>query len=156
MGPLYHYVVAYFLGGFTLIPLLLCVIFLHAYQTQPIVDPTSPPTNTGLDLTRAERDAAKQELKNIPAEPTPRTLEPDGVASYFAVCREYVVGGVDGKPPERTASHTTTTHSESPSVYQTMYRSLFERGKTHIPSLEAHANKSKKTRNVFFVVIRYV
>jgi len=156
MGTIVAYLVVYFLGGITFIPVLLLALFYHAYKTQPIVDPSSPGTNRGLDLTVAEEDAAKETLKNVPIGPLPRTHEPDGVASYFAVCREYVPGGVDGKPPERNPSRPASVLSESPSVYQSMYRSLFERGKSHSPSLEGNHQKSKKTRNVFFVVIRYV
>lgn len=153
MGSPYYYVVAYLLGGFTFMPLLIAALFYHAYKTQPVVD-SSAPSRSSLKLTSVERDAAKEELKSIPIESFARTNRHDGVASYFAVCRHYVAGGVDGKPPERNTSSTAMNHGESPSVYQSMYRSLVGRGKAHASSLEGHLHKSKKIKMVYFVVIR--
>lgn len=85
-----------------------------------------------------------------------RTHEPDVCAGYFAVCREYVPGGVNGKPPDRTTPAGTVVAVESPSVYQSMYRSIFDRNKTTSPTIDAANNKNKKARNVFYVVLRYV
>jgi hypothetical protein len=84
-----------------------------------------------------------------------RTDEPDTFAGYFAVCREYVPGGVNGKPPDRTTPAGATVAMESPSVYQSMYRSIFDRNKAASPSLDATNARSKKARNVFYVVLRY-
>jgi hypothetical protein len=85
-----------------------------------------------------------------------RTHEADVFAGYFAVCREYVPGGVNGKPPERTTPAGAVVAMESPSVYQSMYRSIFDRNKTTSPSMDASNARSKKARNVFYVVLRYV
>jgi hypothetical protein len=85
-----------------------------------------------------------------------RAHEPDACAGYFAVCREYVPGGVNGKPPDRTTPAGAVVSVESPSVYQSMYRSIFDRNKTMSPTIEASNAKSKKARNVFYVVLRYV
>jgi hypothetical protein len=85
-----------------------------------------------------------------------RTDEPDTFAGYFAVCREYVPGGVNGKPPDRTTPAGAVVSMESPSVYQSMYRSIFDRNKTTSPSMDASNVRSKKARNVFYVVLRYV
>ena len=77
-------------------------------------------------------------------------------AGYFAVCREYVPGGVNGKPPERTTPAGAVIATESPSVYQSMYRSLFDRKQS--PSLDGGKGNGKlvkKARNVFFVVLRH-
>jgi len=79
---------------------------------------------------------------------------PDVASGYFAVCREYVPGGINGKPPERTTPAGAVTAMESPSVYQSMYRSIFDRNKTTSPSINATQGKSKKARNVFYVVLR--
>lgn len=85
-----------------------------------------------------------------------RTDEPDTFAGYFAVCREYVPGGVNGKPPDRTTPAGAVVSMESPSVYQSMYRSIFDRNKAASPSIDAAANaRNKKARNVFYVVLRY-
>jgi hypothetical protein len=85
-----------------------------------------------------------------------RTHEPDACAGYFAVCREYVPGGVNGKPPDRTTPAGAVVAVESPSVYQSIYRGIFDRNKTTSPSIEATNAKNKKARNVFYVVLRYV
>lgn len=71
-------------------------------------------------------------------------------------CREYVPGGVNGKPPERTTPMGSVVAMESPSVYQSMYRSIFDRRQS--PSLEpgkGNAKFVKKARNVFYVVLRH-
>ncbi|CAN9132221.1 unnamed protein product [Alternaria alternata] len=83
-----------------------------------------------------------------------RTHEPDACAGYFAVCREYVPGGVNGKPPDRTTPAGAVVAVESPSVYQSIYRGIFDRNKTTSPSIEATNAKNKKARNVFYVVLR--
>lgn len=85
-----------------------------------------------------------------------RTEEPDSFAGYFAVCREYVPGGVNGKPPDRTTPAGAVVSMESPSVYQSMYRSIFDRNKAASPSIDAANVRNKKARNVFYVVLRYV
>jgi len=81
---------------------------------------------------------------------------PDVCAGYFAVCREYVPGGVNGKPPDRTTPAGAVVSMESPSVYQSMYRSLFDRNKTTSPTIDATHARNKKARNVFYVVLRYI
>ena len=84
-----------------------------------------------------------------------RGHEPDVAAGYFAVCREYVPGGINGKPPERTTPAGAVIAAESPSVYQSMYRSLFDRKQG--PSLDTgkgNGKSTKRARNVFFVVLR--
>ena len=78
-------------------------------------------------------------------------------AGYFAVCREYVPGGVNGKPPERTTPAGEVIAPESPSVYQSMYRSIFDRQqKPTIEPAKANGRPAKKTNIVFFVVLRYI
>jgi len=84
-----------------------------------------------------------------------RDHEPDTFAGYFAVCREYVPGGVNGKPPDRTTPAGAVVSMESPSVYQSMYRSIFDRNKTTSPSIDAANTRNKRARNVFYVVLRY-
>jgi hypothetical protein len=120
----------YLLGGFTFIPLLLLTLIIHAYLTFPVRD---------VKGKQLERD------EGIETELDGTGLEDDDAAGYFAVCREYVPGGVNGKPPERTTPvGSTTIASPSPSVYQTMYRSIFDRkGKA-------------RGSNVFYVVLRLV
>jgi hypothetical protein len=161
--------IVYVVGGLTFVPLCLVLLFVHAYLTQPIVDADDSATTNDAEHKNAGeqshgswqgtetfngRDAAKQELAGLPPGVSPRSHEPDVAAGYFAVCREFVPGGVNGKPPERAgAVARSEVTTESPSVYQSMYRSIFERGKTQSPSIDG-AKGTKKTRNVFFVVLR--
>lgn len=65
-------------------------------------------------------------------------------------------GGVNGKPPERIAPTGTVTNIESPSVYQSMYRSIFDRRQgSSLEFGKGNARSVKRARNVFFVVLRH-
>lgn len=149
-------VVVYILGGITFLPLLLCAILLHAYLTFPRhIESTVSPTDI-LDLRDDEKNInPTTALANL-GEKFCRGHEPDVAAGYFAVCREYVPGGLNGKPPERTRPAGTTVVAESPSVYQSMYRSIFDRRQG--PTLEpgkGNGKPAKRARNVFYVVLRH-
>src|SRR5947207_829033 len=146
--------VVYIFGGLTFLPLLLCLVILHAYLTFPV-------------RTLEDNEDAKDSLKRLGDEESilksgtgdfeklsrPRGHEPDVAAGYFAVCREYVPGGINGKPPERTTP-TGEIVTESPSVYQSIYWSIFDRKQS--PILDLGKGSGKKARNVFFVVLRFV
>jgi hypothetical protein len=151
----------YILGGFTFIPLILALIVLHAYLT---LKPPSTPPSTGKDeeftniyLQRPNDD--QYSLKtgtDVLVEEFQRAHESDVAAGYFAVCREYVPGGVNGKPPERTTPAGEVVASESPSVYQSMYRSIFDRKQPpSIDPAKSSGRNFKKARNVFYIVLRY-
>jgi hypothetical protein len=156
------FLAAYVLGGVTLLPLVLCIVFLHAYIALPVREPGGTgdaSTVSGEDgLKLADKATALEDsaFESLPDELKTRTHVPDVAAGYFAVCREYVPGGINGKPPERTTPAGAVVAAESPSVYQSMYRSIFDRNKTTSPSLDSSNTKSKKARNVFYVVLRYV
>ncbi|KAF2654560.1 hypothetical protein K491DRAFT_693739 [Lophiostoma macrostomum CBS 122681] len=148
----------YVLGGLTFIPLVLSVVLLHAYLTLPADDAASAKDGrpnekspAGGSLQGSLSDSA---FESLPNELKTRTHVPDVAAGYFAVCREYVPGGINGKPPERTTPAGSVVAAESPSVYQSMYRSIFDRNKSMSPTLEGANGKSKKGRNVFYVVLR--
>ena len=83
--------------------------------------------------------------------------EKDVAEGYFAVCREYVPGGINGKPPVRTTPAGSAIAAESPSVYQSMYRSLFDRKAANsADSAKGETGKaSKRARNIFYVVLRH-
>ncbi|KAF3930246.1 hypothetical protein ABW20_dc0105647 [Dactylellina cionopaga] len=151
---------AYFVGAFTFVPIVCSLIFALAYFTFPTVfqepAPTGPLTlPTDDDKVFASPDeVARLKRKNSQDNKDAQQLSEskDVAAGYFAVTREYVPGGVNGKPPERPAPNGNLP-TESPSVYQTMYRSLFER-KPAATSSAASSNNSKG-KNVFFVVLRH-
>ncbi len=94
----------YVLGGITFIPLVLAVLFLHAYFTLPAKsDSSTSATSQGSALERAHDDeAVLKSGADVLAEQFTRRHESDVAAGYFAVCREYVPGGVNGS----MASHT--------------------------------------------------
>ena len=150
-------ILVYVFGGLTFLPLLLCALLLHAHLTFPQTTelPSSPKdiSDPGDDGKTIKSTAALAKL----GEKFQREHEPDVAAGYFAVCREYVPGGVNGKPPERTTpAGTTVVAPESPSVYQSMYRSIFDRRQG--PTLEpgkGNGRPPKRARNVFFVVLRH-
>ena len=157
MGSYNAYFIAYILGGVTFLPLVLALILLHAYLTLPHHETR---TSAQYDTIRDSRDDP-QTIKSSRsavslAEKFKRGHEADVAAGYFAVCREYVPGGINGKPPERTTPAGAVVATESPSVYQSMYRSIFDRKQgPSIDSGKANGKTTKRARNVFFVVLRH-
>ena len=158
MGIPIAFILIYLLGGFTLLPLILALVLLHAYFTWPARDPSS--VSTASDALHDDKDNGGHlkpgtSIADI-AEKFKRAHEPDVAAGYFAVCREYVPGGINGKPPERMTPAGTVIATETPSVYQSMYRSIFEWRQG--PSLDTGRGNGKfvkRARNVFFVVLRH-
>ena len=154
MGLLHH-ALAYVLGGLTFLPLVILAIFAHAYYTLPVVDPAEARREQDEQL--QESVAGPVDLSKLPAVLQKPDRERDAAAGYFAISREYVAGGVNGKPPERLTPAGEVIATESPSVYQSMYRSIFERNKAQGPSFDTaggNIKATKKARNVFYVVLR--
>ncbi len=157
MGSSVTFVTIYIIGGLTFVPLLLCLLLLHAYLTFP-----KRPTNfssTSDDLRDPCDDGHNVKsdtgISKI-AQQFQRGHEPDVAAGYFAVCREYVPGGINGKPPERTTPAGAVVATESPSVYQSMYRSIFDKKQAPtIDPVKGNGKPVRKARNVFFVVLRH-
>lgn len=162
MGSFTGYLVIYVLGGVTFLPLVIALLILHAYLT---LKPTGRQLSAGGELDLSTKDVLRRSnddeysLKSgtdVLADKFQRARESDVAAGYFAVCREYVPGGVNGKPPERTTPAGAVVASESPSVYQSMYRSIFDRKQP--PTIEpasTNGKSFKKARNVFYIVLRY-
>ena len=98
MDSLNQLLLAYFVGGVTFLPLLLVLIFLHAYLTLPKHSKlVYPEKNDERDLSRAGDDGGNiKSGADILADKFTRKHESDVAAGYFAVCREYVPGGVNG------------------------------------------------------------
>lgn len=92
------FLLVYVLGGITFIPLVFAVIFLHAYFTLPFQSESSTSTTSQAStLKRAHDDeAVLKSGADVLAEQFTRKHESDVAAGYFAVCREYVPGGVNG------------------------------------------------------------
>lgn len=158
MGSLGSFLIVYVLGGLTFVPLVLSLALLFVYFTLPDAPLSQQTSAQASDAVRRSADdeySLKSGTDQL-AEEFHRTHDSDVAAGYFAVCREYVPGGVNGKPPERTTPAGEVVAAESPSVYQSMYRSLFDRKQA--PSIEpvkSNGKNTKRARNVFYIVLRY-
>ncbi|CAM1501680.1 Fc.00g036640.m01.CDS01 [Cosmosporella sp. VM-42] len=165
MGSWTSLLVAYLLGGITFIPLLIAAIFAYAYYSLPRRDDFEPQRKHDADDIVQHGDdtelleAAKKPRKSSRDEVKARANHDLNVAAgYFAVCREYTPMGINAKPIERpTPVGSTTVASPSPSVYQTMYRSIFERKPVAGPldNGNSTSQRPKKAGNVFYVVLRH-
>ena len=150
------FLIIYILGGLTFVPLIICLVVLHAYFAFPKRLEVSF-SQGGI----CEPGDDSRSIKSFPTltdleERFQRQHEGDVASGYFAVCRAYVNGGVNGKPPERTTPAGTVIAAESPSVYQNLYRSIFDRKQGPSLDLGKSSGKSvKRARNVFFVVLRH-
>lgn len=155
----------YLIGGLTLLPTLLALgwfwgtrlVDAKAQEPAQGQESTEKRRTSDSSIAKGDGDAASLGvgLDEKTLEKLKRsTHEPDTFAGYFAVCREYVPGGVNGKPPDRLTPAGATVTMESPSVYQSMYRSIFDRNKTASPSIDTANAKNKRARNVFYVVLR--
>lgn len=167
MGPWMTLLVTYLLGGVTFIPLVFLLVLVHAHYTLPYRYDLLPTHDNdpdhivqpGDDTSDLEAEKKKSTTEDTKARAT-RDLEV--AAGYFAVCREYTPMGLNAKPIERsTPVGSTTVAPPSPSVYQTMYRSIFDRKPVAGPLDNNSSNNSmsqrpKKAGNVFYVVLRYV
>lgn len=160
MGSWSSILLAYLLGGITFIPLLILTLLVHAHYTFPHRDNRQPsvtdqskdakddivqPGDDTAALQAARKDDAKAQRQDT------------GVtAGYFAVSREYSPMGINAKPIERsTPVGSATVAAPSQSVYQTMYRSLFERKAANgQPETAAANSRPKQAGNVFYIVLR--
>ncbi|KAK0655255.1 hypothetical protein B0T16DRAFT_341443 [Cercophora newfieldiana] len=152
---------AYFLGGITFLPLVVVAVLAHAYYVLPHRDDAnSGPNFAADDLIQPgdDLDALKAAKEDAKSKTVPSHHEPDVAAGYFAVCREYTPMGINAKPIERTTPvGSATVASPSPSVYQTMYRSIFDRkyGPGPLDHNGGASQRPRKAGNVFYVVLRH-
>lgn len=164
MGAWATFLLTYLLGGVTFLPLLVLAIFLHAHFTLPRrqdADQGGEPgaddlVQPGDDL--APLEAAQKETKDQAKSKAANLQDVETAAGYFAVCREYTPMGINAKPIERsTPVGSTTVAAPSQSVYQTMYRSIFDRKQNPSPldNGKSVSLRPKKAGNVFYVVLRY-
>ncbi|KAF0636076.1 hypothetical protein FPSE5266_08207 [Fusarium pseudograminearum] len=152
--------VAYVLGGFTFIPLVIVSVLAFIFYTSPVLDDASDEHKYSLivdkdDDTTALEAAKRSHKKDNRAHEN----DLDVAAGFFAVCREYTPMGINAKPIERsTPVGSATVAPSSPSVYQTMYRSIFERKPTPGPmdnNSTTTSQRPKNAGNVFYVVLRH-
>lgn len=157
MGGFLGSLFIYILGGLTFPFLLIAGVLTHAYLTFPIVDDTREHEQDSIRHP-GDGDDVDQARRSLDEKFRRKESHEEGVAAgYFAVTREFVPSGVNGKPPERTTPvGSTTVSAASPSVYQSMYRSIFDRKATSNPLDNKGAGRTvKRASNVFYVVLRY-
>lgn len=154
------FLLTYLLGGITFIPLVIVIILVHAYFTFPVRDePQSAERRDGSDdiVQPGDDTTALQAARK--EDPKPRFSDgSDQAAGYFAVCREYTPMGINAKPIERpTPVGSATVAAPSPSVYQSMYRSIFDRKQASSPidDNKSASQRPKRAGNVFYVVLRH-
>ncbi|KAI1343348.1 hypothetical protein F5Y15DRAFT_369758 [Xylariaceae sp. FL0016] len=159
MGSWTAFLLTYLLGGVTFVPLVVITVLLHAHFTFPTRDDAEPVRKNDPDsivqpgddtsaLEAAQKEESRQRL----------IAESDVAAGYFAVCREYTPMGINAKPIERsTPVGSATVAAPSPSVYQSMYRSIFDRKQASGPLDDGKSvsQRPKKAGNVFYVVLRH-
>ncbi|GKT66572.1 PH domain-containing protein [Colletotrichum tofieldiae] len=171
MGGWTGFLITYLLGGLTFLPLVVFVVLAHAYLTLPYRQDADTTRDTvadddpasivqpGDDLTALEAVKAVAKDEAAANATTKRSAQENDVAAgYFAVCREYTPMGINAKPIERaTPTGSTTVAAPSQSVYQTMYRSIFERKPTPGPldNRNGLSQRPKNAGNVFYVVLRH-
>ncbi|KAK3336999.1 hypothetical protein B0T19DRAFT_57858 [Cercophora scortea] len=154
------FLLTYLLGGITFLPLIVVAILVHAHLTFPTIQDAEPrQISADDDLVQPgdELDALKAAQKDD-ARPRTSHHDSDVAAGYFAVCREYTPMGINAKPIERsTPVGSATVAAPSPSVYQTMYRSIFDRktGPGPLDNKNGAHQRPKKAGNVFYVVLRH-
>ncbi|KAL5427880.1 hypothetical protein PMIN04_001084 [Paraphaeosphaeria minitans] len=154
MGSLVGLLIGYILGGITFLPLLAWALWTlgtrDAYNNRKEAKPSVPDKEADAEFKDWGAGLGEDLLRELKAKHVP-----DVASGYFAIAQEYVRGGINGKPPERTTPATgAVTAMESPSVYQSMYRSIFDRNKTASPTFSPSQGKNRKTRNVFYIVLR--
>lgn len=155
------FLLTYLLGGITFLPLLAVAILIHAHLTFPYREDADVPQSSanGDDLIQPSDDLdALKAVQKEDAKARQLRHDSDVAAGYFAVCREYTPMGINAKPIERsTPVGSAMVAAPSQSVYQTMYRSIFDRkaGPSPLDNKNGVNQRPKKAGNVFYVVLRY-
>ncbi|KAI9888793.1 MAG: hypothetical protein M1814_006298 [Vezdaea aestivalis] len=158
MHPTLQLLAAYLAGGVTFIPLLLVIVGLHGYLTLPHGLARSSQENVETGSLEREGDDLKSLITSaeVPPGAEESARGSDVTAGYFAVCREYVPGGVNGKPPERTTPAGDIVPAETSTIYQNVYRSIFDRNKpANNEATNTHGKPPRRAKNVFFVILRH-
>ena len=154
----FTFVLAYLFGGITFLPLLVAAVLLHAHLTFPYREDAGQQSSPAVDdlVQHGDDIDALRAVQKDDSKVRASHHESDVAAGYFAVCREYTPMGINAKPIERsTPVGSATVAAPSPSVYQTMYRSIFDRKPGPGPLGNKNGtNQRPKAGNVFYVVLR--
>ena len=176
-------VFVYILGGVTFLPLLLAAVLLPSWLLLPKVEEEVGERKRGDAYLENEKDGHTREQEAKDKQAYAASTTPDnGAAGTFAVLRRYDfpaanavltaksnAGGVASGVPAADGN-TETAGTSSESVYQSMYRSVFDRSKTNASSsslMESQAEGSdgvsgrarKRTSatpaTVFYIALRH-
>lgn len=150
--------VVYIFGGLTLLPVLIFTFWVYSYYTLPRspIEKGKLKYNAGQEF---EWEKGSETVVNEDHDSRCPIQDNNSVAAYFTVCRDFFPGGVSHRTPERSTIPGSTISNESFNVYQSMYRSIFDRSKSQIPNIDGGVptgKPSKKDRNVFLIILRYV
>lgn len=158
MFSLTAFLLIYTIGGLTFLPLLIGCALLHVFLTSPIHPKPSDSIREHLQRQGDDEAIFKSGTENIEKHEWPSKSpeqEHDTASGYFAVCREFVPGGVNGKPPERTTPAGEKVSSDEPNTFQKVYGSIFDRKATLGHSATSSQKQHKRAKNVFYVVLRH-
>ena len=170
---------AYVFGGLTFIPLLLVVVVGLGWTLLPRVDEAAEAKRKD-SVTEQRSEDDKKAIDELLAKKHEEISE-GGACGTFAVLRKYDFQAANAALIARHNASTNATGTgttgdgnaeaakESESVYQSMYRSVFDRGKatsqqtsvlaTEEEEAEAMANARNKRNitpaNVFYIVLRH-
>ncbi|KAK9316310.1 hypothetical protein V1524DRAFT_38338 [Lipomyces starkeyi] len=168
MSSLKTILIAYLVGGVTLIPLVVFAVIFCIYQSLPEVDengqiiekkadPTESPSEEdrqrekGLDEQENERRIAEEALKSIQDQPQ------IGVDAYMAgwltVSREFTLQRTNGSSSEKN-----TTLNET--AYTSIYKHLMDRKQSAAassasPDAKAKPKPKKRFANTYFAILRH-
>jgi hypothetical protein len=162
MGSWTAFFLTYLFGGVTFLPLALAIAWFSLPQVRHVVSEARRSSQDDGDIVQPgditkDLDEARRPERS---DSKPRYADATDVAAgYFAVCREYTPMGINAKPIERaTPMGSATVAAPSQSVYQAMYRSIFDRkqGPNALENNNGVSIRPKRAGNVFYVVLRFV
>lgn len=158
MGSLYGYLLMYMIGCFSLPLVLIATVFIHAYLVLPthkcavhrqLTEPLIQPGDD-IDLIDRSRKSVDEKLQTQDCD------DSEVAAGYFAVSRDYIPGGINGRPPERiTPMGSTPVSAPIQNVYKSVYRSIFERKPAGLLTEKTACKPQKKGNNIFYIVLRH-
>ncbi|RKF73589.1 putative PH domain-containing protein [Golovinomyces cichoracearum] len=158
MGSLYGYLLIYIIGCFSLPLVLIAAVFIHVYLVLPthkravrrqFTEPLLQPGDD-FDLINRSSKSVDDKLQSRECD------DSEVIAGYFAISRDYIPGGLNGRPPERiTPMGSTPVSAPIQNVYKSVYRSIFERKPAGLLTEKSSSKPQKKGNNVFYIVMRH-
>jgi hypothetical protein len=157
MWMITKFLAVYIIGGLTFVPFVIVAVLLHFYLTAPTRSEGEDDNAYQLRTREDDEHSLSSDsalLKKLSK--AKKGSDSDVAAGYFAVCREFVPGGINGKPPERTTPTGAVVPVENPTILQGVYQRFFDKNKSSssIDSKDGNKKQVRRARNVFYVVLR--